>query len=372
MNEINFSLNHLVSIITVFIGMLYAFQFNSIHKSTRLNTYFFRWYILAITAIVFSFLLIDLNFKNTVLNFSIFVFVIPVILLLPPLIWLYLNQLVMEENKQKVYLHFLPSILIAVVISILIILFFNFNFTFLKPFLKGVIYLSLVFVFLIQNIYYIYRSIKLYLSHNEKIKEVYSYSEDVNISWFRVMLIGYIILLAAVFIVNGIEHKVSNVLFNLSILIYLVYIGAKALSQRTIHLKESEIAITTPEPIKDFSDSQKTIFSKIKEDLLMLMDEEKPYLDHSLTIYVLAKRLKTNSKYLSQVINQEFDKSFIHFINEYRVQESKKLLLEDSNFTIEAKSFMVGFKSKSSFNIAFKKNTGMTPSDYIKSHKESI
>ncbi len=369
MNEINFSLNHLVSIITIFIGVLYAFQFNSIHKSAQLNTYFFRWYILAITAIVFLFLLIDLNLNYKALNFSIVVFIIPIILLLPPLIWLYLKQLVLEENKQKVLVHFLPSIIVAFVVGVLVLLVVNFNLTFLKPILIGVIYLALVFVFLIQNIYYIYRSIKLYLLHNERIKEVYSYSEDVNISWFRVMLIGYIILLAAVFIVNGIEHKISNVLFNLSILIYLVYIGAKALSQRSIFVRGIDNTDTNSEPVKEFSESQKSIFSKIKQDLLKVMEEEKPYLDHSLTIYVLAKKLKTNSKYLSQVINQEFDKSFIHFINEYRVQESKKLLLEDSNFTIEAKSFMVGFKSKSSFNIAFKKYTGMTPSDYIKNHK---
>ena len=56
-------------------------------------------------------------------------------------------------------------------------------------------------------------------------------------------------------------------------------------------------------------------------------------------------------------------------MNEYRIEEAKQILVRDSNYTIEAQSQMVGFKSKSSFNIAFKKHTGITPSLFIQNNR---
>lgn len=109
-------------------------------------------------------------------------------------------------------------------------------------------------------------------------------------------------------------------------------------------------------------------FKELKINLLVLIEQDKFYLDQELTIHTLAKKLSTNSKYLSKLINSEFDKSFVVFINEYRVNEAKELLLnhDNDNLTIEAIGNHAGFKSKSSFNLAFKKFTGQTPSTFIK------
>jgi YesN/AraC family two-component response regulator len=112
-------------------------------------------------------------------------------------------------------------------------------------------------------------------------------------------------------------------------------------------------------------------FVQLKKSLEVLMLKDKLYLNDALTIHSLATILQTNSKYLSQLINTEFNKSFVVYINEFRVEEAKKLLLDESNkhLTIEAIGYESGFKSKSAFNSVFKKNTGETPSSFLKKRK---
>ena len=103
------------------------------------------------------------------------------------------------------------------------------------------------------------------------------------------------------------------------------------------------------------------------DGLMELMNSEKIYLNNRLTIEEVAKKLNTNRTYLSQIINEKFSANFNNFINKYRVKEAQQMLLMDSNkaFTIESIANAAGFHSKSSFNTAFKKFTGLTPSDFI-------
>ncbi|NQY31110.1 MAG: AraC family transcriptional regulator [Flavobacteriaceae bacterium] len=104
----------------------------------------------------------------------------------------------------------------------------------------------------------------------------------------------------------------------------------------------------------------------LKAKLLTIMEKEKLYLDASLTIHSLANQLNSNSKYLSQLINNDLKKNFVLFVNEYRIREAKRLLLDKSNnnITIESIGYDVGFKSKSAFNAVFKKITNQTPSEF--------
>lgn len=107
-------------------------------------------------------------------------------------------------------------------------------------------------------------------------------------------------------------------------------------------------------------------------NLLELMEQEKLYLNNKLTIDEVAKRLMTNRSYLSQMINDKFKTNFNNFINEYRVKEAQRLLLENNtnNYSIEGVSISVGFNSKSTFNAAFKKFTGIRPSEFIQLKKK--
>jgi len=115
--------------------------------------------------------------------------------------------------------------------------------------------------------------------------------------------------------------------------------------------------------------SYEKIISKVQKHL----QEDQLYKNEKITLTDLSKKLNINPKYLSQSINHCQKISFVDFINQYRVEEAKKQLLNEKNkhLTLEAIGNLSGFKSKTSFFRAFKKATNTTPNKYIKLHKKS-
>ena len=113
---------------------------------------------------------------------------------------------------------------------------------------------------------------------------------------------------------------------------------------------------------------------QLAKRLEALMQDQKKYLDPELSLKQLAFLLKTNPTYLSQVINQEFNKSFNDFINELRVQEACRLIESGlyNNQTLEAIGSEAGFISRSVFITMFKRFTGMSPSAYRKTLLERL
>jgi len=102
------------------------------------------------------------------------------------------------------------------------------------------------------------------------------------------------------------------------------------------------------------------------EDLQGYMQTRKPHLNPELTLAQLAEAINIQPKYLSQVINEKLGKNFFDFVNCYRIEEAKAKLVNppDEKITVLEVLYDVGFNSKSSFNTAFKKATGMTPSQF--------
>ncbi len=91
------------------------------------------------------------------------------------------------------------------------------------------------------------------------------------------------------------------------------------------------------------------------------------YLEPELSLSDVATKLKTNTSILSAAINQNFNKNFNDFVNEYRVEEFKRLIIlpESKNLTLLAVAYDSGFNSKTTFNRAFKKFTGLSPKEYL-------
>lgn len=114
------------------------------------------------------------------------------------------------------------------------------------------------------------------------------------------------------------------------------------------------------------------ISEKIIENILEQLKDfanEKQYLKKNITIASLSKELKTNSKYLSKVINHYKKKTFIRYINDLRIDYIIEELKENKkirNYTIQSIAEEIGFNTAESFASAFKKRTGLNPSYFIK------
>jgi AraC-like DNA-binding protein len=148
------------------------------------------------------------------------------------------------------------------------------------------------------------------------------------------MLIGFIILLGFAF------------------LLYKIYLRKKIEKQK-----------------KEFRYSTSNLSDKKAKEINILLieklDHSDLYLEADLTLHKLAKSIGVKPNNLSQVINQIHNRNFNEFINLYRLEESKKLLAE-TYLKIEAVAFDSGFNSLSTFNTFFKKEMGITPSNYRK------
>ena len=97
------------------------------------------------------------------------------------------------------------------------------------------------------------------------------------------------------------------------------------------------------------------------------MENEKPFLNPDLTLKDLGEQLQIPARYLSQVINERTHQNFYDYVSQHRIAEAKRIFSDPSNNkTVLEVLYEVGFNSKSSFNTAFKKFTGSTPTHFRK------
>ncbi len=136
-------------------------------------------------------------------------------------------------------------------------------------------------------------------------------------------------------------------------------------------------AFTQPEVLHGFirREANKSRYEKSpvrKEDaekylasIKYLLENEKIFLSPDLRLSDLAGKLSISPNYVSQVINEYFGKTFYELISEYRVEEAKRKLEDPlNNDKLLAIALNSGFNNRTSFNLLFKKHTGLSPSEY--------
>jgi len=107
-------------------------------------------------------------------------------------------------------------------------------------------------------------------------------------------------------------------------------------------------------------DDAKGLIAQLEE----LMKTEKLYNNPKLKLKDLAEKLNTSTHQLSQLLNDNLEKGFAKYVNEYRVNEACQLISKASNLSLEGIGYEVGFNSKSTFYSTFKKFTGSTPANF--------
>ncbi len=172
--------------------------------------------------------------------------------------------------------------------------------------------------------------------------------------------------------------------FTLSAYVPLIFFSNMLEALRMCFLSAEENSATLPdrqsldktktdgEPYQSSSLTEERI-QVLSDRLIHLMEETKVYENPNLKLEDLAHNMTIPSYLLSQVIRFGLGKNFYDLINTYRVRQVQELLTDPSHEseTILDIAFQAGFNSKSSFNLAFKKITGQTPSEFRKSQSPS-
>lgn len=294
-----------------------------------------------------------------------------------PFFYLYSKLISKQESKLKAkhLIHFIPCIIIYAIALPVYFLDGVEKIEFVKRMLanqESLVYTFIEWIVPFQGIFYTGLILKSVIDYNKKIKNNYSDIEKINLNWLKYLAFGSAIIwsiVAVSYIFDIVLKKQTGIdfilQFTISILIYSIgYIG---LNQPEVFLQPEE---NGPDETKNEkykkSGLDETTAEEIKNKLLILMDQDKPYLDCELTLVKLSEMLGVSGHYLSEVINTRFNQNYYDFINKYRVEEFKARIIdpEFSNYNLLSIAFDSGFKSKTAFNTIFKKLTGKTPSEY--------
>lgn len=185
-----------------------------------------------------------------------------------------------------------------------------------------------------------------------------------------VMLIHFFILILKNYLplfVDGSE-KTLNIIDLCYLLSYIyVIMYAIIIEPRIIHIADENIGLGGFKKY-DRSNLTRAIAEDNVKILNKIMEDEKPYLDSEFSLSKFAKISNIPSHIISESLNRLLGRSFNDYVNNYRVEEFKRLAskVEYKNYTILALAFEAGFKSKSTFNASFKKFTGITPTEFFK------
>ena len=211
------------------------------------------------------------------------------------------------------------------------------------------------------------------------VRQVFSNLENKQLSWLRTLLILYAIawsislvycLSAHVFKDFASARVVSSV-GAVTGFLFINYLLIHALRQPAIFsgLGEEELRIAQPEPAGEGKAASGEGDEELLERLRAHMAQARPYLDANLTVDQLARQLGVATRDLSRAINESLGKNFFELVSDYRIAEARRRLESpEAGTTILEVMYDSGFNSKSVFNTAFKKATGMTPSAYRARH----
>jgi AraC-like DNA-binding protein len=335
---------------------------------------------LSILLMAFIFSIFHIRFAGNIIDhFSVKTFPAgdPTFLLIPPLLWFYIEELTGSKVKFSLrsLLHIVPFLFI--IFCSLYLHTFSPDEQFIQfpwnhPRLTIIVFLIIV---IIQFSVYQFFVRKKWQNYQLLMQQEVSNTEGISISWINffmtVFLIIILFFLVGLFVIIHFDlmawlWKSVGIVFSLSVFA----LGYKGILQKEIFFPDE---LKKTNPVISTSSSAKSAPDRQMIDLLVNhMHEKKSYLNPELTLSKLAEELNWSRSQLSQLINDGIGENFYDFTNKYRVEEVKRLMVDPQfvHYNLLGLALEAGFKSKSTFNLIFKRFTGLTPTEYRKNITE--
>lgn len=227
-------------------------------------------------------------------------------------------------------------------------------------------------LFSIRTLFWIYILISSYFSirrYNRQVNDTFSNLSEhqhqwlMRIWWANVFYCTFLLSWNVVFSFIDLPpgYPDTNLLAGLVVLIYLLYTLVTTLIYST-HTQTIEKPVKKSGQTSSNHAELENLYQRIRK----LMMEKKSYEQPDLKLDTLASNLEIPPRLLSNAINTCGNKNFYEFVNDFRIEAAKTVLAshQDSGLTIQEVMYDVGYNSKSSFNTAFKRITGLTPLQY--------
>jgi len=336
--------------------------------------------VLSITVFTISLALLLAYFQVT-LDYRLYTFqiksILPLSLVFVPLFYLY-TKLSTKENKQITLYdlkYFLPFIVIFI---------YNIPFYFgsseekIEYFerenISGSAFWSDQLEIVLVNVVIFAFSILIFLLVRKMRKnfedEVSNYSRElVKLMFFMAFsiltftLTGLILSLLQIW---GIHYpEILDFLTAIGSTLLIYFIGYYTLLHpRIFHpLKQEE---TKKENAKLEVENKEILYDDFLAKMVLRMETDKIYRNPELTLQSFSDKVNIPSYLVSKIINTKTGLNFYNFVNRYRIEEVKQELKKSTSPKIMQIAFAAGFNTKSSFYNYFKKDTGLSPKDYIK------
>jgi len=308
-------------------------------------------------------------------------------MLFAPLIYLYSKNVTNNFDKFNPihYLHALPPLLLVSLYLLFRLLYseaeglevnLNANLLWLRN--------GFGYVFNLLFIIYAYFALKNVVRFKRQIKEVYSYKSDkISLNWLLFVIVSFILTFAAntifstLFEFQKIENVVEVDMYRHMVQLFFVYvISIWGFRQTQLNTEQKKII-----PINQGTKSEELTIGKYQKsgltaelaedylkELIDYMNNTEAWKDNELSIAKLSTQTNIPKHHITQVLNERLGKNFYLFVNEYRIEYAKKLLITEKYdaWSILAIAYECGFNSKATFNNIFKKYTNLTPSEYKK------
>lgn len=245
----------------------------------------------------------------------------------------------------------------------------------------------------VSMVFYFVISLKYYQKFQQLMQNLVSFADNLLFKWIKTFLIAFLVmqLLQVAFfllsLVFNFEGYVESWWYFLSFAIVMYYVAITGYSNASItsipfqfdsfqNKKVFLIPLNENETVEEIDFEEVSLSETVSEELLQLkakiiylFETEKLSQNAELTLTEIAKKLNTNISVISKAVNQGFQMNFNDFVNQYRVEEVKKAFENGlhKKTTLLGIAYDCGFNSKATFNRAFKKNTGFSPKDFLKS-----
>ncbi len=285
-----------------------------------------------------------------------------------PALYLYTKSVLQKFNWRKDFIHFIPAVIEFICFSIL----FSYPAaTKLKWDDADIIYgihMLLAYFFILG---YALLIIQLINRHKKVIVNYDSSIHGKTLQWVKwvcyYVLLTLVIILSPIFLTESQEALFSSI-FNIINVAFIFGVALSGFRQVFIIIPQQEIIYESATEKTNDREVTENLNVKEYEALLAFMEQEKPYVNPQLQLSDLAKQLNHPSRKLSNLINEIGGLNFNQFINQFRVEAAKKLLVnpEVGHLNLLGIAHRVGFNSKTSFYTTFKQAVGKTPNQFKK------